>query len=104
MSHRKRFFTALEIEEPDTVPITDLGLDPPIAEAVTGKKLGGFSMIAVSEEDAWRISIRNRMALSEACMKLDFDAVPAISDYSLCGKKYRPKFISENRFVDEWGE
>jgi uroporphyrinogen decarboxylase len=103
MSHRERFFTALEVKEPDMVPITDLGLDPPIVEAITGKKLAGTSLIAISEKNAWEQSCRTREAMSEACLRLDFDAVPAVSDYSLCGKKYRPKFISKNKFVDEWG-
>ena len=40
MSHRERFFTALDLNEPDMVPVTDLGLDPPIVEAITGKSLG----------------------------------------------------------------
>ncbi len=39
MSHRERFFTALEVKEPDMVTITDLGLDPPIVKAITGKSL-----------------------------------------------------------------
>jgi len=39
MNHRERFFKALELEEPDFVPITDLALDPPIVEAILGKKL-----------------------------------------------------------------
>jgi len=90
MSHRERFLTSLEIREPDMVPITDLGLDPPIVEAITGKKLGGLSMVVVSGENSWEASIRNRIAMSEACIKLDFDAIPAISDYSLCSKSINP--------------
>lgn len=85
------------------VPITDLGLDPPIVEAIIGESLGGFSLVAASEKDPWETSVKNRIALSEACLKLDFDAVPAISDYSLCSKGYKPHFLSKNRFIDEWG-
>lgn len=104
MSHRERFFTALDLKEPDMVPVTDLGLDPPIVEAITGKKLGGFSLIEVSGRKPWELSARNRITMSEACIMLDFDAVPAISDYSLCSKNYRPESISDNKFVDEWGK
>ncbi|HDO42331.1 MAG TPA: hypothetical protein ENH03_05470 [Candidatus Bathyarchaeota archaeon] len=103
MLHKERFFTALDLREPDFVPITDLGLDPPIVEAITGKKLGGFSLIKASGKDPWSISLHNRIALSEACLKLDFDAVPAVSDYTLCSRKYRPKLLSDGRFIDEWG-
>jgi len=103
MSHRERFFSAVDLKEPDMVPITDMGLDSPIVEAITGKRLGGFSLVAGSEKDPWEASIRNRIALSRACLKLGFDAIPAMSDYSLCSKKYKPSFISKNRYIDEWG-
>jgi len=103
MLPRERFFSAVDLKEPDLVPITDLGLDPPIIEAITGENLGGFSLIAGSEKNPWEASIRNRIALSRACLRLGFDAIPAISDYSLCSRAYRPKFISETRFIDEWG-
>jgi len=103
MSHRERFFTALDREEPDIVPITDLGLDLPIVEAITGRKLEGFSLIGVSREDTWNVSATCREAMSEACLKLGFDAIPAISDYSLQSKKSVSEPISENRFIDEWG-
>lgn len=103
MSHRERFFTAVDLGQPDMVPITDLGLDPPIIEAITGERLGGFSLIAGSEDDPWETSIRNRIAMCKACLKLGFDGVPAISDYALCSKRYKPRFISETRFIDEWG-
>ena len=103
MSHRERFFMAVDLKQPDMVPITDLGLDPPIIEAITGEKLGGFSLIAGSETNPWKVSVRNRIAMCKACLKLDFDAIPVISDYSLCSKTYRPKFISKTRFIDEWG-
>jgi len=103
MRHRERFLAAVDLKEPDTVPITDLGLDPPIVEAITGEKLGGLSLVAASEKNPWETSIRSRIAMSKACLKLDFDAVPAISDYTMCSKKYKPKVISDLRFIDEWG-
>lgn len=103
MPHRDRFFTALRLDEPDMVPITDLDLDPPIVEAVTKEALRGYSLIATSGKNPWETSIKNRIAEAKAGIKLGFDAVPAISDYTLCSKKYRPKYISKNKFVDEWG-
>ena len=103
MSHRERFFMAVDLKQPDMVPITDLGLDPPIIEAIIGEKLSGFSLIAGSETSPWEASIKNRIAMCKACLKLGFDAVPAISDYSLCSKAYKPRFLSKTRFIDEWG-
>lgn len=103
MTHRKRFLTAVDLKQPDMVPLTDMGLDPPIVEAITGEKLGGLSLVAGSEKDPWESSIRSRIAMSKACLKLDFDAVPAISDYSMCSRRYKPKVVSELRYIDEWG-
>ena len=40
MNHRERFFKALELKEPDYVPITDLALDPPIVEKILKKEMG----------------------------------------------------------------
>lgn len=102
MSHRERFLTAIDLGEPDLVPITDLGLDPPIIEAIIGRKIGksGFSLIGGA---TWQASVQNRIALTEACLKLGFDAVPALSDYTLASYAYQPKALPEKRFIDEWG-
>ena len=99
MSHRERFLTAIDLGEPDLVPITDLGLDPPIIEAIIGRKIGksGFSLIGGA---TWQASVQNRIALTEACLKLGFDAVPALSDYTLASLAYQPKALLKGRFVD----
>jgi len=109
LNHRDRFFTALEHREPDLVPIADLSMDPPIVEAVLNKKLGfgltkfGKSVSEKGPGKAWYSAVNYRRALVEACMKLDFDGAPFISDYSLVTKDYEPKFVDKQRFVDQWG-
>jgi uroporphyrinogen-III decarboxylase len=103
MNHRERFFTALELKEPDFVPITDLALDPPIVEAVLGKKLDRTVLTMAGGSNSWQSSIDYRLSLFEACKKLDFDAVAALSDYSLTTKDYKPKYIDEKRYIDHWG-
>lgn len=104
MKRRERFFTALELREPDYVPITDLELDPPIVEAITQKRVDASkSSKDVLNLTEWESSINYRLAMVEACRKLDFDAVVALSFTSIIDKKYRPKFIDEKRFVDQWG-
>ncbi|MGD0329274.1 MAG: uroporphyrinogen decarboxylase family protein [Nitrososphaeria archaeon] len=102
MNHRERFFAALDLKEPDCVPITDLGPDPPIVEAILGKKLGTVLNMA-GGSDSWQSSIDYRLSMFEACKKIDFDAVAAMSDYSLTTKDYKPKFIDEKRYIDHWG-
>jgi uroporphyrinogen-III decarboxylase len=103
MNHRDRFFAALELKEPDYVPITDLALDPPIVEAVLQRKLDKTVYTMAGGSSSWESSIDYRLAMFEACKKLDFDAVLALSDYSLTTKDYRPRYIDEKRYVDHWG-
>jgi len=51
INHRRRFFKALDLEEPDHIPITDLALDPPIVDAILGRGFYGgvFIMSGGSE-------------------------------------------------------
>ncbi len=102
-SHRERILTAIELREPDMVPITDLALDPPIVEQITGTKLEGFSFSGGSRgKDGWVNSKREISALVKACRKLDFDAIN-IEDYQLTSKNFSPQFIDQDTFIDEWG-
>jgi len=110
MNHRERFFAALELREPDLVPITDLGLDPPIVQAilrregaVQSKRIGKGVLSLTGGSETWGSSITYRLAMAEACRRLDFDAVAALSDYSLTTKNYKAKPVDDKRFVDQWG-
>ncbi|MEM2668226.1 MAG: uroporphyrinogen decarboxylase family protein, partial [Candidatus Methanomethylicaceae archaeon] len=109
MNHRERFFKALELKEPDYVPITDLSIDPPIVEKILKKDMGlgltkfGLDLSSGIAITAWESAIKYRSALIEACKKLDFDAAPIFSDYSLVDKNYEPKFIDNKKFIDQWG-
>lgn len=103
MNRRERFFKALELEEPDSVPITDLALDPPIVDAVLRRKVSGKVLTMAGGSESWENSLNYRLALVEACEKLGFDAVPALSDYSLTARNYRPKYLDGKRYVDHWG-
>jgi len=109
MNHGERFFKALELKEPDYVPITDLSIDPPIVEKILKREMGlgltkfGMDISSGITITAWESAIKYRLALIEACKKLDFDAAPVFSDYSLVTKDYKPKFIDKNKFIDQWG-
>jgi len=109
LNHRDRLFTALEHREPDLVPVADLSIDPPIVEAILGRKLGfgltkfGGNVSGKEAGKAWYSAIGYRRALVEACIKLDFDGAPFISDYSIVTRDYEPKFLDGQRFIDQWG-
>ena len=103
MNHRERFFRALELGEPDYVPITDLALDPPIVEQVLGRSIVSQVYTMAGGSTSWDQAITYRLLLVEACKKLDFDAVVALSDYSLTTKDYQPRYVDKDRYVDHWG-
>ena len=103
MSHRERMLTAIDLKEPDIVPITDLGPDPSIIEKITGEEWKGLTSIRVlSGKKVWKNIEKNVLNSIKACKKLDFDAVN-ITDYVLASRDYVPKFIDIATFVDEWG-
>ncbi len=103
-SHKRRFLTAVELGEPDMVPITDLSMDPPIVEKITGIKTHGFSLQAFSTKgvETWEVSVKNDTTKVKAYKMADFDAV-TVDDYSLVPHGYIPKFLDEQTFIDEWG-
>ncbi len=110
MNHRERFFTTLDLEEPDYVPVTDLKLDPSIVEGVLRRKqdvsLAEFGIDSFGihgREKAWESNLQYRISMVEACRKLDFDAVVAIHDFSLFTKGYTPEFVDGEKFIDPWG-
>ena len=109
MNHRDRFFTALDLREPDFVPITDAALDPPIVQGILSRETvgvgeaSGAKLASALATSGWQSSIDFRLALIEACLRLDFDAVPVFSDYSLITRSFAPNFIDSRRFTDQWG-
>jgi uroporphyrinogen decarboxylase len=66
-------------------------------------KFGKDVVSLAGGSETWDSSINYKLAMIEACNKLDFDAVPALSDYSLTTKSYKPEFIEDKKFVDQWG-
>jgi uroporphyrinogen decarboxylase len=72
-------------------------------EAILQKKVSEGVMTMAGGSDSWESSINYRLSLIEACRKLDFDAVSALSDYSLTTKKYKPKYLDDKRYIDHWG-
>ena len=106
MNHRERFFKAIDLKEPDCVPITDLGLDPPIVEGVLRREKSTLFTSTLKSHPTdrfWRLEMEKRLAMVEACRRLDFDAVPALSDYITVTKDYEPKLIDDKKYVDQWG-
>ena len=103
MNHRDRFFTALDLREPDYVPITDLGLDPPIVKGILRETPGHPLREKDPAGSAWESFLERRLAMVEACVRLGFDAAPVMSDYDAITRNYKPRFIDTERYVDQWG-
>ena len=103
MNHRERFFTAIDLKQPDCVPITDLGLDPPITEQVLRREEVQDVTLPIKSDPPWKFETETRLAMIEAYRRLDFDAVPFVSDYIAVTKSYKPKLIGPLKYIDQWG-
>lgn len=86
------------------VPITDLGMDPPVVEALTGETTCGLSMegLSAGHIKLGEICRKNMLAMARAYRKIGLDAV-IISDESIYSRDFVPRIVDVNTFVDEWG-
>ncbi len=91
---RERFIKAISLEEPDRVPISDVGVSPSVVEQALGTKL--------SSEYEW----------AKALGDLGFDMV--VSRHRLQGHgqnilggtppQWEPEWIDDTTYMGEWGE
>ena len=109
LSHRERMWKAIHLEEPDMVPMTDIVIEQPLVEKITGIRVPGFSSVApyAKEEgmepaDALTFSLKKCQAMAQCYAKLDFDAI-FITDYTQYRPKWTPKFLDDVTYIDEWG-
>jgi uroporphyrinogen decarboxylase len=86
------------------VPITDLEMDPPIVEALSGEKTYDFSIegFSAGQVEVREICTKNMLAMARAYRKLGLDAV-IVSDESIYRRNFVPQFLDEHTFIDEWG-
>ncbi len=110
MTHKERFMTAVHLEEPDIVPIDASFIDPIHVEAITGKQTygagsggGGGGVVAErrGEEDLNAMMMHRQKLENEAKRKLELDAF-SVSDYNVFPEGYRPRFISQDTYVDHF--
>jgi len=84
MTPKERFMTAMSLEQPDKVPLHDFLFSKPLFNEV----LGG-SIEAYEAESAVRCAT-----------KLGFDAIwIPVGGYA----GYSPKYVGNNKYIDEWG-
>jgi uroporphyrinogen decarboxylase len=110
MTHKERYLTAINHEEPDRVPIY-AGLDAKFVEKITEKKFASAKSyigggVPVSKEGSmsdYEVLEWNQILSNEAVRKLGLD-VFRVSDYWLWPKNYKPRYIDKYTFVDWWGK
>ncbi len=110
MTHKERYLTSINHEEPDRVPIY-AGLDAKFKEILTGRKHlqvksyigGGVPVGQNSPKTDYEILEWNQKLSNDAVRKLGTD-VFIVSDYWLWPKGYTPKYLDENTFIDWWGK
>jgi len=84
MTSKERFLCALDLGQPDKVPIHDFLFSPPLFEAVTGVRPKSYDSVQAVE----------------CAIKLGFDAVwIPVGGYA----GYTPQNIGDNKYIDEWG-
>lgn len=113
MSHKERYLTAVNLEQPDIVPIDASFMDLVHMEKITGKKAigsgggGGGGAWALRPEDLEidlnKAMIENQRITIDAIKKIGLDSF-SVSDYWLFPKGYRHKFLNDDTYVDHWGK
>ena len=100
MNMRDRVLTTLNHQEPDMVPLTEMGIDPPHLEALTGLKLEGTTSLQ-TQVSANRKDEATKIEMIYRCYeKLGFELVPCeISAPDGWDTVKNP----DGTITDEWG-
>ncbi len=98
MNRRERALTALEMREPDTVPIWELGIDGPHVEALTGRRWIGSSKETTLDR---RGIDRHNVEVKVLCYnKLGFEM---IREGTSAADDWKPQTFPDGTVSDEWG-
>jgi len=100
LNSRERVWKVLEFEESDRVPITELGIDIPHIETITGKTYGG-GVVAATLTPEGKSKEAELIELTVECYKkLGFDIIEgSISP----PKDWKPRSNPDGTVIDEWG-
>jgi uroporphyrinogen decarboxylase len=100
MNMRDRVLTTLDHAEPDTVPLTEMSIDPPHIEALTGLKLQGQTSLQ-TPVSANRKDEMTKIDLTYQCYKrLGFELVPVELS---APDEWQAVKNRDGTIVDEWG-
>jgi len=110
LTPKDRYITAIEHREPDLVPIDISFLDPIHVERILDRPTfgagagggGGGVVASTSQEETLGLNemmVRNQRMENEAKRKIGVDAL-SVSDYNVFPPGYRPRFVSEDTYVD----
>lgn len=100
MNRRERALKALHVEEPDAVPITELEIDVPHMEALTGKAFSGEVSLQTSVSADRRMEAIKVEIKTQCYRKLKFDVITC--DLS-APDGWRSTKNPDGTIVDEWG-
>ncbi|NIQ33976.1 MAG: hypothetical protein GTN80_10110 [Nitrososphaeria archaeon] len=100
MNKRERVLRTLELEEPDRVPMTEMDVDVPLMEAITGKKFPAATSLQ-TQVIVDRDLERKRVDIKVDCYeKIGFDMFTM--DLS-APEDWEPKVNPDGSMVDLWG-
>ena len=84
MTRQERLLTALRVQQPDRVPMFDFLFQQPMYEALIGRRPESYN---------GRDAVECALALNHDGVWIPFGGFSG----------YRPKFLRENVYQDEWG-
>jgi len=97
---RERVLTTLDHCEPDTVPLTELSIDPPHMETLAGRKLERDSSTAIQVAASRRKEMVRIEMIFRCYKKLGFELIPC--DVSTPDEWEATK-NADGSITDEWG-
>lgn len=100
MNMKDRVLTTLDHREPDMVPVTEMSIDPPHMEALTGLKLGGQTSLQ-TQVSANRKDETVKIEMTYRCYKgLGFDLIPCELS---APDGWQATKNPDGTMTDEWG-
>lgn len=100
MNMRERVLMTLDHQEPDMVPLTEMMIDPPHIETLTGQKIGAETSLLTQVSASRKSEMAKIEAVFRCYKKLGFELIP--SDLSAPDGWEATKNM-DGTMTDEWG-
>ena len=100
LNSRERTLRTLEIKEPDRVPITELDIEIPLMEAITGSKYPGTTSLQTQVSVNRELEKKKAEFEIDCYVKIGFDLI--VADLS-APEHWKPELNPDGTMTDLWG-